>query len=331
VVGDVSGKGVPAALMMAVCKTLIKSKASTDKSTASIMTQVNSEMAHENTNYMFVTVFIGILNTQTGELTYTNAGHNPTYIKKRNGSLEKLTTLHGPVIAAMEGLSYKESIVNVNSGDSIFAYTDGIPEAHNVQNELYGNETLDTFILNNPFISPQKMIENVIEDVHTFEGEAEKFDDLTALCIQYHGTENGAVQRDIVTINNKIAEVQIVIEKFEAFSSALNLPVEIAMKMSIVFDELLANVIKYAYTDDKEHLIYVEFKLAENKLILIIEDKGIPFNPFQKEPPDTMLSVQERAVGGLGIHIVKNLMDEYHYTRTTNKNILTLIKYNVLN
>ena len=330
VVGDVSGKGVPAALMMAVCKTLIKSKAANDKSTASIMTQVNTEMARENTNYMFVTVFIGILNTQTGELKYTNAGHNPTYIKKTDGSFEKLSVLHGPVIAAMEGLSYKETLVTIETGDSIFAYTDGIPEAHNVQDELYGNETLDDFILNNRFISPQIMIEDVIESVHNFEGEADKYDDLTALCIQYHGNEGGPLHREIVTINNNIPEVQTVIEKFETFASSLNLPKEITMKMSIVFDELLANIIKYAFDDKNVHSINIVFNLSQSKLILVIEDDGVPFNPFQIEPPDTMLGIEERAIGGLGLHIVKSLMDEQVYTRITNKNIITLVKYDVL-
>lgn len=329
VVGDVSGKGVPAALMMAVCKTLIKSKAGNDKSTASILTQVNEEMARENSNYMFVTVFLGILNTATGELTYTNAGHNPTYIRRSNSSVEKLTELHGPVVAAMEGLSYTQSSVELIPGDYIFAYTDGIPEAHNTSEELFGNNRLDEFIKTNPFNSPQTVIDKIINSVHEFENGAPKFDDLTALCIEYHGDDLNTQKRQSFTITNNISEVQKIIQSFELFAQAESLPLDIGMKMSIVFDEILANVVNYAYEDEEEHEIHVEFKKSGNKLILTIEDDGIPFNPFSKNPPDTKLNVEERAIGGLGIHIVKNLMDECHYHRVTGRNIVTLIKYDL--
>jgi sigma-B regulation protein RsbU (phosphoserine phosphatase) len=187
VVGDVSGKGVPAALMMAVCKTLLKSQASNNKSTASVLSHVNKEMARENKNYMFVTVFMAIFNTSTGVMKYTNAGHNPTYIKRKNGSIEKLTTLHGPVVAAMEGLTYKESEEILNSGDFVFIYTDGIPEAHNDKGEIFTDEALEHFLREEKFASVKTTVEHIIETVEKFENGANRFDDITALCIDYKG------------------------------------------------------------------------------------------------------------------------------------------------
>ena len=187
VVGDVSGKGVPAALMMAVCKTLIKSNSRNVYHTHKIINWVNKEMAKENDNAMFVTVFIGILNTKTGEFTYTNAGHNPTYIKRSNGEVDKLSDLHGVVVAAMEGIQYKESKVKINPGDIIFAYTDGIPEAHNKKGEMYTDQKLLDLLNDNEFSSPKKMIDQVVSSVHDFEDGFESFDDITALGLHYKG------------------------------------------------------------------------------------------------------------------------------------------------
>jgi len=187
IVGDVSGKGVPAALMMAVCKTLLKSQSRGTNSTAKVMTQVNNEMARENNNYMFVTVFMGILNIKTGELKYTNAGHNPSYIKRKNGSIQKLSDLHGPVVAAMEDLTYKESVETLDPDDFLFLYTDGIPEAHNDKEEMFTDEALEQFLIKDKFMSPKASIENIIEIVEDFEHGAERFDDITALCVKYYG------------------------------------------------------------------------------------------------------------------------------------------------
>lgn len=186
-VGDVSGKGVPAALMMAVCTTLLKSKARSDLSTASIITHVNNEMARENNNYMFVTVFLAILNVKNGELVYSNAGHNPSFIKRKEGTLEKLTGLHGPPVAVIEGLEYKESKTQINVGDFIFAYTDGIPEAHNAKGEMYSDEKLYDMLLGHNFVSAKNIIEEIISSVRDFEKGSEQFDDVTALCIEFQG------------------------------------------------------------------------------------------------------------------------------------------------
>jgi sigma-B regulation protein RsbU (phosphoserine phosphatase) len=186
VVGDVSGKGVPAALVMAECKTLIKSHAPLKKSTAAVITQVNYEMALHNQNYMFVTVFMGILNTQTGVLNYTNAGHNPTIIRKKDGSIQKLKDLHGPVVAAVEDCRYKENTIYLEQGDVIFAYTDGVTEAHNAQNELFSYNRLEE-LLKAPFVKVSTTVDMVIEAVKTFEEGREPFDDVTVVCLEYVG------------------------------------------------------------------------------------------------------------------------------------------------
>jgi sigma-B regulation protein RsbU (phosphoserine phosphatase) len=330
VVGDVSGKGVPAALMMAVCKTLLKSRASTDKSTASILTHVNNEMAKDNKNFMFVTVFMAILNTSTGDFTYTNAGHNPTYIKRSNGEIEKLGRLHGPVVAAMEAMSYKESKIQLQKGDIVLGYTDGITEAHNPQGELFGDDRLYNFLKQQKFESAKLMIENLVEEVKQFEGGAEPFDDITALCLEYcNELSNMEVQQKVITISNNIEDVQVALEAFEEFAEFCEISMPVTMKVNVVLDELLSNIVKYGFDDDKPHSIRVSLEFYGRKLMITFEDDGIPFNPFQKTPPDLTLPIEQREIGGLGIHLVRKLMDEFSYKRDVNRNIVSMVKYEV--
>lgn len=183
VVGDVSGKGVAAGFMMAICRALLKSRATVDSSPGSVLTHVNNQMAAENPDYMFVTVFMAVLDLKKKTLTYSNAGHNPTFVRHKDGNLTKLTDLHGPVIAAMEGMEYGETIVQLKAGDVVFAYTDGITEAHNSAKELFSEARLKES-LKQPFKSPKEIVERVFMNILMFERGEEQFDDLTALCIE---------------------------------------------------------------------------------------------------------------------------------------------------
>ncbi len=186
VMADVSGKGVPAALLMAVTKTLLKSKASNPKSTASILTDVNNELAKDNDTYMFITVFMAILNTNTGELVYTNAGHNPSYvITKENKEIIKLKDLHGPVLGAMEDIAYGETRLFLKKNDIIFSYTDGVTESHNIKAELYSDPRLEELLKTGGYDSSKTLVKLVIESVKEFEGEADQFDDITVMAIEY--------------------------------------------------------------------------------------------------------------------------------------------------
>lgn len=330
VVGDVSGKGVPAALMMAVCKTLLKSRASTDKSTASILTHVNNEMAKENKQSMFVTVFMGILNTYTGEMTYSNAGHNPSYVKKKNGELVKLKNLHGPVVAAMEQMSYRESKIQLDKEDILFGYTDGITEAHNINEELFSDKRLENFLKNEPFKDSKTTVNNLIEKVRIFEDGAEQFDDITAICLEYKGASTSTkIHSREIRINNRIEEVQKAMAIFEKFAVMHQISMVNTMKINIVLDEILSNIVKYGFPDGAVHEIKATIEMHGRKLVIVFSDDGIPFNPYQKTPPDLTVPLEKREVGGIGIHLVKKLMDEFSYKRNVNLNVVTMVKYNV--
>jgi len=186
VIGDVSGHGVASALQMAVSKTLINSKALTDSSTAAILTLVNDELSKNNDSSMFVTMFLGILNLETGALTYTNAGHNPPYIKRNNGSIERLDTLHGPVVGAVADLEYKESASTLLKNDAIILYTDGITEAMDTEKNLFTEKRL-VEIISSQSKSSKDVVQRTVKAVKEFENEAEQADDITILAIKFLG------------------------------------------------------------------------------------------------------------------------------------------------
>ena len=137
-------------------------------------------------------------------------------------------------------------------------------------------------------------------------------------------------KKQLLSIKNRLEDIQIVIDNFEEFAQLAKLEQPFVLKMSIVLDELLANVVRYAFEDDHDHLIYLEFVVTDSSFYMTIEDDGVPFDPFNQPPPDTAKGLEERDIGGLGIHIVKSLMDSYSYERLENNNVVKLEKHNVV-
>jgi PAS domain S-box-containing protein len=327
VIGDVSGKGAPGALLMAVSKTLIKSRAMDDFQPSSILTHVNNELSQNNDSAMFVTVFLGVLNINSGRLVYCNAGHNPPYILRSDKTIEKMDDFHGPVIGALPNLSYKESSTTLHADDMITLHTDGVTEAMNQEDQQYTDQRYESFLEFDRLNTPQKLIDQVIRDVKKFENEAEQADDITMLVLQFHGAsdvkETGRLE---VKIKNQLEELSRVEEQFESFCEEYQIPDAARQKVSVVIDELLNNVVSYAFPDGEEHIIDLRFDLTGNRLVITIHDDGIPFNPFELDPPDISLSLDERSVGGLGILLVREMMDEYLYSRQIGKNVVRLVK-----
>jgi len=279
---------------------------------------------------MFITVFIAILDTTTGEMVYSNAGHNPSFIIKEDRELIKLGDLHGPVVGAMEDMTYKETKVNIDKNDIIFAYTDGITEAQNIDEELYSDPRLFNLLKDGDYSNPKSLTELIEKSVFDFQGEADQFDDITLLSLQYLDDKQSGMSNSVsISIKNQIDQMPSVIETFEAFGEKNELSFGVIQKFNIALDELLNNIISYGFKDNLEHRIDVDMELRNERLIITLKDDGVPFNPFRNDPPDTMLSIDERNIRGLGIHIVKNLVDEYDYKRNTDLNIITLIKYNI--
>jgi len=184
VIADVSGKGVPAAIFMAVSRTLIRATGIRGAGAAECMTYSNSLLAKEAVNSMFVTVFYGIYNIQTGEVTYSNAGHNPPYLMKANGSIELLPLSRDIVAGAIEDYEYTENKLQLEHGDTLFLYTDGVTEATDIDYKEYGDKNLEALLKQQTQANCQQIIDKVKEDVKAFVGDAEQSDDITLLALK---------------------------------------------------------------------------------------------------------------------------------------------------
>ena len=187
VMADVSGKGVPAALFMMASKIILANYAKMGKSPSEILTAANAAICSNNREDMFVTVWIGILEISTGRLTAANAGHEYPALMSPDGRFELYKDKHGFVIGVMAGLKYKEYTIDMKKGSKLFLYTDGVPEATDSENQLFGNERMVAALNEKPDVSPQEILKNVRSSVDAFVKDSEQFDDLTMLCLEYKG------------------------------------------------------------------------------------------------------------------------------------------------
>ncbi|MCM2254971.1 MAG: SpoIIE family protein phosphatase [Vicinamibacteria bacterium] len=326
-VGDVSGKGVPAALLMAVGKTLVKASAGSDPSPASVLTQVNHELSADDESGMFITIFLGVLNLKTGDLTYSNAGHNPPFLRRASGEVVALDARHGPVVGGMPGVAYRESRMTLAAGEQLLLYTDGVTEARDAQRGFFGEARLRGLIERGGALTARQAVEAVIADVEAFEQGVEQADDITVLVVSYAGhAAREAVHRVDLRIANALPEIAHVTTAIKTFAREKDLPTSLRRRLSLALDELLNNIISYAYEDAGRHEIEVQLELEGDRFRVTVVDDGRPFNPFDGPPAATDVPLDERGEGGLGIHLVRAVMDEISYVRRSNRNVVTLAK-----
>lgn len=185
VVADVSGKGVPAALFMVIAKTLIKNHAQNRETPAEVFTHTNAQLCEGNDAGLFVTAWMAVLEISTGKLTYVNAGHNPPLLQRAGGSYEWLKSRPGFVLAGMEGMRYRENKMELNPGDRLFLYTDGVTEATDANKELYGDDRLQAALDRQGNVPVRQLLTGIKESIDAFVGDAEQFDDITMLGLEY--------------------------------------------------------------------------------------------------------------------------------------------------
>ena len=187
VMADVAGKGIPAALFMMMARIMINYSAKTGVPPAEVLRRVNERICENNEAEMFVTVWFGILELSSGRLKAANAGHEYPVLKRPDGTFEKLKDKHGLVLGAIDGARYKEYEIMLEKGTKLFQYTDGIPEATNTDDEMFGMERMIEALNEGPDATPEELLVNVREAVRVFVGDAQQFDDMTMLCVEYKG------------------------------------------------------------------------------------------------------------------------------------------------
>lgn len=316
IVADVSGKGVPAALFMVIGKTLIKDHTGLHADLGEVFTEVNNILCASNSEEMFITAFEGVLNLETGELRYVNAGHETPFICRGNGVYEPFKVKAGFVLAGMEGIRYKSGSVQLNPGDKIFQYSDGVPEATNRKNEQYGMERLEKVLAQNNKKTPDELLPAVKADVDKFVGEAEQFDDITMLCIRF----NGKNQKAMLSLTPEKDAIPTALSFVEKTLDEWQVPGKVAGKVQIAVDEIFSNIAYYSSAKTAE----ITVTKHGGELLLRFEDDGKPYDPTTAKEPDITLSAEEREIGGLGIFMVKKLAADINYENTDGKNRLTV-------
>jgi len=329
VIGDVSGNGVPAALFMAMTKIMVKTRAMSDPSPASIITYVNDALSVDNDSCMFVTLYLGLLNLRDGTLLTTNAGHNPPLLKRQGGTFEWLKAQDGPLVGPIPGIAYKESLIQLDPGDELFFYTDGVTEADNLRRELFGNDRLKTLLERSGDVSVVDRIGEVMKAVKAFADGAPQADDITMLGLRYHGVTPSGAEMAVFrqTMPNELTAIPVLQTAFEAYAAQWVGARPLIPLLNMALDDLLNNVVQYAFPNDSgPHHIVVEGDVRDGSVVLTITDDGIPFNPLTVAAPDLSLLLHEREIGGLGVHLVRSMFDEVLYRRTVGHNVLTVKK-----
>ena len=323
---DVSGKGIPAAMFMMTAKTIIKDLAEGGMEVNDIFTKANEKLCENNEADMFVTAWMGILDLQTGKLKYANAGHNPPLLKRADGTFEYLRSRAGFVLAGIDGFVYRVNEMELNAGDRLFLYTDGVPEATNAESELYGEDRLLSLMKRNAALQATQLLPALKADIDGFVGAAPQFADIMMLMFDYRPQTSSVrtVSRTFPSTKDTLPDVLGFVE--ETLESC-----ECSMKnqtaICVAIEEVFVNVASYAYGEGSGDVtLDIGFEEASRDVTFRLIDGGIPFDPLQKPDPDITLSVEERQVGGLGIFIVKKTMDTVHYCYEDGKNILTMIK-----
>lgn len=327
-IGDVSGKGVPASLVMAVTRSQFRSFTSYLDSPAQIVTKMNNALSGEgNDQNMFVTLFLGVLDLSSGNLRYCNAGHNAPVML--SASLEPLPAVPNLPLGVLAGITFEEQTAQMRVGDALFLYTDGLTEAENNIKALFGEHRMMDVLGRQPSdIGCQALIESVQQAVRTFVGDAPQSDDLTMFAIRLLAlTESRQTElkeqpeKATLVMRNDIQQIPTLAE----WIAMLGLPKELNMPVNLALEEAVSNVMLYAYPNTSGQVL-VEFEKHQAALVFTITDSGIPFDPTQQEEPDITQSAEERPIGGLGIFLVRQIMDDIRYERKDNKNILKLTK-----
>ena len=320
-IADVSGKGIPAALFMMTVKTLINNVSQMKYSPKELIKIINNKICQTNKQGFFVTVLIGITDINTGETSIINCGHNLPLLKRKGGNYEYLQLASNIVLGVFEDTEFEIYDTIMNPGDIIYLYTDGVTEAINKDNEMFGEERLYNCLNNINSTELPEIANKVKESINEFVNSYAQSDDITMLIFKYNGALN----------NKKIFKQQADLSNYKQFYNWLHsacrdwdIKEELTNKLDMCAEEIFANITFYAYPE-KTGMIEATLIKTEDSLIFEFRDEGLEYNPMEKPDPDINLPPEDRPLGGLGIYMVKEMSDVISYRREDNQNILTMI------
>ncbi len=317
-IADVSGKGVPAALFMMKAKTEIHSLMETNIGVDEAFTRANERLCEANESGMFVTAWLGKLDVSTGELAYANAGHNPPLLKRASGEFEYLRQAKPNFfLAGMEGIRYRKNSVTLGPGDKLFLYTDGVTEACDPSEALFGEKRLvQTLNSTGQKETPRGTCDAVAQAVKAHAAGAEQSDDITMLCVSLCAL----CGRDRVVTSADRDSLAVVSAFLDAQLPRLGASPRVVARVQVVVDEAYSNICNYSGASTA--VMSIVRKGAD--LLIEFVDDGVEFDPTAAPPADTTLSAEQRKIGGLGIHMMRKMSASMDYRRVDDTNILTV-------
>ena len=335
-IGDVSGKGVPSALIMAIMQSVFRTIASRENNPAHIMTQLNEMGCRNNKENIFVTLFVGVLDLPTGRLRFCNAGHEkPILIKRQsNGdSPEEVSTTCQMLdvkpnlpVALFSDFMYEEQEIMMEKGSTLFLYTDGLTEGRNAKNEQFGKERTMEVLANSNATDPKQLVDGIVDQMNQFSAGTEQSDDLTLLAVSYTPVEEHEILDEELVLQNNVQQVEQLNTFVKQSLQRLGVERPLSNKLRLAVEEAVVNVMQYAYPTGTTGDISIRLTSNGQRIKFVITDSGGAFNPTEVSAADTTLSAEDRPIGGLGILLVRKLMDSINYERSQGKNVLTLRK-----
>ena len=334
-IGDVSGKGAPSAMVMSVVHSLFRAFSTHENNPARIMQAINEASCQGNDSNLFVTMFIGVLDLPTGRLRYCDAGHDSPVVlrgeKVRSEKVRSERLVHIPAVphlpvGVFDDVKYGVQETQLKPDSTLFLYTDGLTEAMNAKHRQFGIKRVEEALAANHQLHPQQLLEAISHQVQEFVGDAEHSDDLTMLAIHYTPKHFESTLTETLLIKNDVHEVSKFSTFIKSVMEKLNIEKTLARQLRLAIEEAVVNVIDYAYPAGQEGNIEVRIMSDGQTLKTVLIDSGVAFDPTAKEKADTSLSAEDRQIGGLGILLVRELMDSINYERIDGQNILTLIK-----
>jgi sigma-B regulation protein RsbU (phosphoserine phosphatase) len=322
-IGDVSGKSVPAAIVMAVVQSLFRMVSSREDDPARMVGEMNREACRNNESGMFVTFFVGVLDLSSGVLRYCNAGHDHPVVV--GASAEELPAIANLPIGTFGDYTYAPQETTLPPGSILFLHTDGVTEAKDVRRNQFTRKRLLETLAAGPR-EPQALVRMMEESVRRFAEGAEQSDDITMLAIRYDGPAEGLVLDESLTLANNLSQLGSLTGFVRGVTDRLGIEDRKAKAMRLALEEMVVNVIDYAYPPGTEGTVTVRSWSDGKTLRFTLSDSGAPFDPTAVPPVDTALPAEDRSLGGLGIHLARSLMDAVRYERVDGTNLLTLEK-----
>jgi sigma-B regulation protein RsbU (phosphoserine phosphatase) len=279
---------------------------------------------------MFITAFCGVLNLRTGDLTYANAGQNPPLMIRADGSIETLRNKPGPALAAMTGSHYTSQAIRLANHDVLLLYPDGVTEAMNPASTMFDETRLVELARREHSAPMRPLIEKIVAAVRTHAAGAEQSDDITLLALRvarYPDAKPVGQSRAPdaqLTLRNRREDLSQLVGWLEALGEKSSWPPPLVVNLNLALEEWFVNVVSYAFADTAEHAVHFRLWHEGELLRIEIEDDGRPFDPTAQAIPDTAAGLEQRQVGGLGIHFIRRVMAGMTYRRQGDRNILTL-------